>query len=331
MIGSFRQWHRLPMMTPAAILAGIGGVDFESRSASFFRFAQQLIKKSRPTRIVNALGQAMIVNHAVRVQVFYTDHAVAIDDLAAMLVGEVISPEADTLMHPCYRLTVLPAPWRAQGLLGMLALHLCQGLFLLTEEARVLDFSAIGEGCEGFEAHIHPDVSRVFRQAFGFALNRETGVPLAGTAFLDSECFDLARKRAMQDDLEMPNAREDKLPKGIDLEPKLRIGEAIVAAFALEAGIARLFSGFDTPEKGFHGKIKPDSHVLQHLGMHSGKPGAFLFEHRIGCVLLVEGQALARLLIGVSPTSQQVIVQPPTLFQGFVELRFLLLRWIFRY
>jgi hypothetical protein len=36
----------LPMVTPAAILRRVGRIDFESSSASFFRFAEQLVKKT---------------------------------------------------------------------------------------------------------------------------------------------------------------------------------------------------------------------------------------------------------------------------------------------
>src|SRR6266480_2147638 len=100
MIGTLTQRHNLPMMitcppdrVPAALLRCIGRVDFDSRSSSFFRFGEQLIKKSCPCRIMNAFGKTMIVNHTVHVKVFHADQAKPVYDLPTLLMSEVVTPE----------------------------------------------------------------------------------------------------------------------------------------------------------------------------------------------------------------------------------------------
>src|SRR6266851_2698545 len=91
--------HLLAMSTPAACLACIGGIDFDERSASFFRFARELGKECRPRGICNAFGKTMVVGHPGHLQVFDTDDPKLIDDLAAFLMGEVLSPPRNPFMH----------------------------------------------------------------------------------------------------------------------------------------------------------------------------------------------------------------------------------------
>ena len=90
MIGTFTERHDVPMLTPAAILGGIGRIHSNITPASFFRFAGQFAEKFRPTRIMNAFRQTMIMRQAVDVQVFHTDDPIGIDDLATFLMGKKI-------------------------------------------------------------------------------------------------------------------------------------------------------------------------------------------------------------------------------------------------
>ena len=122
------------MSTPAACLARIGRIDFDERSASFFRFARELAKECRPRGIRNAFSKTMGMDHAIDAEVLHADHTEAIDDLAAVLMGEVVTPEADTLMDTSHHLTMCVAfrcPFRK---FGVLALHLCQCLSSLRKK-----------------------------------------------------------------------------------------------------------------------------------------------------------------------------------------------------
>ncbi len=66
------------MSTPAAGLTRVGRLDFDERSASFFRFARELGKKCRPRGICNAFGKTMVVFHPSDSEVFHTDDPKAI-------------------------------------------------------------------------------------------------------------------------------------------------------------------------------------------------------------------------------------------------------------
>ncbi len=124
-----RKRHLLPMPAGAAGLAGIGRIDFDERSASFFRFARELGKECRPRGICNAFRQTIMVDHAVDMQVFNGNHAMRVDDLAALLVGEVLPSPCNPLMDTRNNFAMLPAFRRAFLQPGMLALHFYQRLF----------------------------------------------------------------------------------------------------------------------------------------------------------------------------------------------------------
>ena len=68
------------MSTPAAGLTRVGRLDFDERSASFFRFARELGKKCRPRGICNAFGKTMVVYHPIDSEVFHTDDPKAIEE-----------------------------------------------------------------------------------------------------------------------------------------------------------------------------------------------------------------------------------------------------------
>src|SRR5437016_4382557 len=163
MKGSFRQGHRLPMSTPAAGLTGRGRIDSNVCPASFFRFAGQFAEKFRPTGIMNALRKTMVMGHAVDMQVFHTDDPMGIDDLAAFLMGEVVTSPCNALMHTSHGFTVLMTFWCILGKLTLLALDFGEGLLFLTKETGVVYLSAVREGSKRLESHVYPDLSRHLR------------------------------------------------------------------------------------------------------------------------------------------------------------------------
>lgn len=52
--------HCLPMVTPAAILTGIGRVDCNVRAPSFLRFGSKLVEEFRPRSVLQDLGMNLV-------------------------------------------------------------------------------------------------------------------------------------------------------------------------------------------------------------------------------------------------------------------------------
>ncbi len=86
------------------------------------------------------------MEHEVHVQVFNGNKAVGIDNLAAVLMGEVLTLKGDPLMHTGYHLTVFTSLGSSFCQLGMLALHFRKSFFFLTKETRVVNLRPIREG-----------------------------------------------------------------------------------------------------------------------------------------------------------------------------------------
>ncbi len=226
---------------------------------------------------MNALGQTMIMDHAVHMQVFHADHAKTVYDLTAFLMREVIPSEGDTLMHTSHNLAMLAPFRRAFCKLGVCALHLRKGLLFLAEKARVCNLFCIGKCGKGLQSHINANLSRGFWQTLRLTLDREGHVPFACAISLNSTGFDRALDGTVVDHLDRANLGECHTIIMGETEATLREGEAIIAVTAPKAREARRFTGFAASEKGFEGQINAHSNVLQDLGMsrREGRPICF--------------------------------------------------------
>ncbi len=134
MIHSLSERHLLPMATPATLLRCIGWVDLDQLSASTFRLARQLSKERRPRCITDRFRQTMSMNHPVHVQVFNADDTELIDNLSALLMGEVLSPPRDTLMHTSNDFAMLASLRCAFSKFGVFTLDFSKRLFFLAEK-----------------------------------------------------------------------------------------------------------------------------------------------------------------------------------------------------
>lgn len=316
MIHTLTERHLLPMSTPATGLTGIGRIDFEQLVASFFRFALQLGKEHAPCRVTDRFRQTMIVHHPVDLQVFDTDHAKGVDDLAAVLMGEVLPTPCNALMDTSHNLAMLAPLRRALGKFAVFALHFGQRLFFSAKETGVFDLLCIRESCEGFESHINPNCTSVLRQAFGFHLTRETGIPFASTALADRARLGGPFEGAMEHHLDLAHLGHDK-PAIFDVAATWHLWkcDGVVTLLAFESGIAGVLTSLAAPKKGFHGQVDTNSHILQHLGVHVVQGRALVFQERVGGLLLVAGQAFAGLLVGIPTLLKQMVIEPATFFK----------------
>ncbi len=320
LVDPFTQGHLLPMVAPAAILTGVGRVDLDERSASFFRFAREVVKELRPRRVTDAFCQTMVVNHPVDLEVFDADRPEAVNDLPTLLMGEVLAPECNTLMHPRNGLAMLAPLWCAFRQFGVLALHLSPRLFFCTEEARVLNLFPAREGCKGFESHINTDLLRGIGQAFRFTFYREAHVPLARRGTRDGTRLDLPFDLTVIHHLDAANFREAHPVIMRDAKARLREGETIVAIGPTEARVSWVLTRLEATEEGFHGEINAYRDILQHLRVDTFERGTLLFEQGEGVLLLIEREGFPRLLIRVLADFQQVVIEPTALRKRLAQL-----------
>jgi hypothetical protein len=160
------------------------------------------------------------------------------------------------------------------------ALHLGERLFLFAEKAGVGNLFPSRERGKGGESNVNPHSVRIGRQAFRFTLNREASVPLASTALVDGQGFDLATMRAMVDHLDPAYFGQADVVIVGDGKARLWEREAIIAPIALKAGISWVFCPFmHAVEKCLKGQFNTLGHILQHLRMDQPQSRTFCFEY----------------------------------------------------
>jgi len=337
MIDTFKERHDLPMMAPAAILTRVGRVDSKVLPASFLRFAGESPEELRPRGIMNAFRETMIMHHPVHTQVFHRNRPEAVYDLAADLVREIVPFETDTLMHAGDRLAMFPPFWCAFCQFGMFALDLRQSLFFLAKKARVGDLFTRRKGGKRCESHVNPNLGRKRRFALWVALNGKGGIPLAGRGATYREGFDRAAYRAMVDHLDSSDLGDHNPVIVREGKARLREGEAIIAIFALKAGVPWATCLFgrgrgmltDTAEKGLERQVYPYSHILQDLRMDAREGGLLLFQYPKRVDLVIQGKRFAFLLPTRTPFFQQMVIQPAAFLKNSGELLCLLFRWVY--
>src|SRR5229473_992309 len=205
MIRSLTQRHLLPVVTPAAILTGVGRIHLHQLPTSFFRFVGQFAEEFRPRGICNTFCKAMVKGHALHVQVFNADYPETVDNTAGLLVSEIVAPKLDTLMHPRNDFAMFPPLRRTFGKLRVLALDFRQSLLFLAEKAGIGYFFTRAERGKGFQTNIYAYRFRTFWQAFRFYFTREEHIPFARRTTSDGTGFDFALDRTMVDHSDTAN------------------------------------------------------------------------------------------------------------------------------
>jgi len=201
----------------------------------------------------------------------------------------------------------------------MRALDSGQGLFFFAEKAGVGDLFPIRERSKGLESDVNPDLSSNRVKSFRITFDSEKHRPFARTTPKDGTGFDGSLERTVIDHLDTPNLGECHAVIMRETEPALREGEAIVAVSPTKTGKARMFTSCAASKERFEGQVKTDGDILQDLGVDTSKRGAFLFQERIGRLLLIARETLSCVRVRMLALLQQVIIQPTTLFQGLVE------------
>lgn len=145
------------LVTPAAFLRGEARRDSDDLMTSSLSLILKDTEKRAPTRVVNALGQRMVLYHPCHVQVFDIDVAVSLRivlrDVVMMMAALARDLEMLARDFP-RRLVATMAALRATA---QRALRVREALLSSAVVARILDHAAVGVGQEHFQTHIQPN------------------------------------------------------------------------------------------------------------------------------------------------------------------------------
>ena len=188
-----------PIPASITILRGIGRVHgdhfTESRAFSITSGTLSLMREDStehgPGGIRDRLGEAVVLHHAFDIELFDGNHPEAVDNTPCGLVNEVMAAVTNALMdagnhlfglalaESCLRAAAFPSAACLLLILrfGVFSLSFGKGFFVTTEEARVSNERAVGQGQKGIQASIKTDGFFGGRQEVIVLFNREAGEP----------------------------------------------------------------------------------------------------------------------------------------------------------
>lgn len=310
------------MSATTTVLGSVGRVDLHKLSTSVLSFVGKFLGEVTPCRIHDAFGETMVLLHPVHREVFYRNETVAVNKLAALLVGEVRAFVLDALVYFRYYLAPLRALPAAFGSFGESSLGTCKLPLLFPKELRSRYGSAVRCGDDGLEANVYTNRLLRLRQWFGPNFAREAHEPLTRGSLAYRSGLDLSLKRTVDHSFDMAYLGEEN-PIAFYLEAALRVRERIVVVGSTEARIARLFSCLGPTKERLESEVYTNGDVLQHLRMNFSQSRVHLLARRVTRMLRIQGRRLARFLVGVSSLGEQFVVQTPAFPEGLNHLALL--------
>lgn len=231
------------------------------------RFVLAHAAKCAPAAVADGLGEAVVLDHALDIQVFQPDNAMLVDQAVAELVKEVLTLPGHTPVLAGYRDAGLVPVGAALLLAGQASLQAFQLAFRPAQVLRMLDLLPGGQDGEVLEADI--DADRWPAVVFGqfdlhFALDRRVEL-----AALGSRYGDVLRRpfHAAVEDSPDP-AHLGKIDALAVETETLRVADSLLIVSGLEA---RVLSSL--LEEVLVGSVEVFQLLLQDLGVGVSQPG----------------------------------------------------------
>ena len=324
-IGPLGQRYFLPVTAGGTVLGRIGRIDLLELSTSILSFVRKKEEKLRPRRITDVSIQTSVGVHFVDVNVLHKDPSVLLHDPCRFLVSEVRTLKGHpfvNLRHDLFRLF----PFRRSLCLKFqIPLFLREPLRGLFEKLRILNFCFIRQRSKSFNSHI--DSHRKGIGGKNFFRNVFTGKshpPFSGGGFQNGTGLYFSLDGTMENNRNDSGLRQPKtLPGQVASAVPLRKGQRGILTLSLEPEIARILSGFHSPEKGLKRQIDTNGDILERLGIDRFERRSGFFQGGKGSDLVIQGHSCSIELPSLSSMLQKMIVEPPTLFQLSIQKCFL--------
>jgi len=235
------------------------------------------------------------------------------------LMDKVMATVLDALLHtPNNFLCGLPLFGTAL-VLDLIKLALCFGKsgFFFAEEARVFYELTIRQGREGFQPNVNADCLGVFRKAFGFIFAGQANIPFFALS-AHRTGFDCARTKAVYFGFHLPDfgERDRALPDAVSV---LRVGDAVILAFAFKPRIAGFFTRLHPAEEGLKSEFHADSDILQDLTMNRSQFGMIRLPRCHCLLLLIQSRRLALRFIADGSRVNKAIIDITADSQSLIE------------
>jgi len=266
------------------------GIHSDNRATSLFRFVAQYPQELPPGSIANALGQAVIPDHAFDIQALVGDEVILLSQLSRRLMFKIKPLSLHFEVRLSYQEPNLSSSMRAFDLGRKPSLSLNQQLLSSSEIPGVINHAAIGKHDKGFKPKVYPHwLITSWLYLWVWQLTTEDGIPLPTVPF-KADCFNYPLDRAMQLDTDSPYILDIQLVCESNAIAIGREGDRVEAVSGLKARISWLLSCLDSTKEGFEGLIQASQDILSSRVVESSTPSILLTDllELVSLVIVVE-------------------------------------------
>jgi hypothetical protein len=281
-IGSYGQRHPALMTTSRASRRCPVGIHHLDPSASLFRFVNDDGNELRPTGVMNAIRQMMVLDHPFDIQIFEFDDTIFLGKFGCLFEMMISTLPSHVLMPPGQQANGFlssPAPSFAAR---NSSLRRPQFALCLTMILRIRNSIVIRQMGKCLETHINPnrDIRSKNNNFLFNLLDREYCVPAIGFAF-DRTSFDDPDDRSRQKDFDAADLRQMQVFRLL-IEPKsaLFVGERVVSGTGTKARETRDLTFSDSAKEMLKRQINAPQGFLDDLRMNSCEARVFQFDLR---------------------------------------------------
>ena len=182
-----RHFRRNHAATRAAFARGIPTVNLSKVLAVPLAFVLGFQTKRTEASVRNALGKAVVFDHAAHVQILNSDHVKTFDQIGRHFVQVIVSRIANVLMDSSDLQTLCVPTVRAFLAPRENPLRFGKFLFKLSGVFRVVNPFAVGQRCQTIYAQIHTNHKTSFRQWLNVFVQHQRHEILTSLVFADRD------------------------------------------------------------------------------------------------------------------------------------------------
>ena len=306
-----------------AYLRCVLGIDFDYSSASFFRFASEDFKESKPCHISHALVQASVFG-CPRLHVFVTDRVVGIYVSSGDFVMKIKTLVRDFFVKVCKDCFCFISSVGSFNLFRKFLLQGCEPLLRSVEPSRIVNLVASRICQETFAPDI--DSNRLInwiKFILRHVVARKGYIPLTGISSSDVDCLDLGSLRdlSMQFKFQCAEFVYDE-SRSIQAPPSLFERKRIVPVKSFESRETSRLASFDSLKERLVCLVQAFKNFLQRLRRYFFELRVRLFQ--VGKLLdlsIARDRSFMR-FPNTNLLRQTEIIGLPTKFKNFQKISF---------
>lgn len=298
-------------LTVAAIrasLRSVGRVDCSDNSIGAFCLIDCVLNSLVPANIRNRFAKTMVFDHSFDVQIFKENSVVIFNEKVRDLMSKIGTSVFNSIVNLRNYFALFIAFFRASRLLAQPSLSDAENLFITLKESRIINFNAVAQGAECFQANVNSDATTSRLKNFCCSFNRKASKPFTARITGNRQSFNLSNYCAMKFNFQFSDFRKRQIII-VQTESALSECKRIISKLSLKSWKASRMCQFDSAKETLEGFVESFQNVLQNLRMNFFifRIGKFYIGKLVGLVVIVERNFIQ--LVGFSALLQSRVIE----------------------